>query len=76
MKICHVKIKTPQGMFDKPVSIRDDEVKIIEHFLDDLYDTDHLVISIQGFRIEDWGKENDELGEDPSDDSEGIDSFP
>lgn len=75
MKVCHVKIKTEDGMFDKPIPLKSRDVKIIERFLNELYDIDRKIISIQGFKIEDWS-DDDEFGEDPSDDGERIDSLP
>lgn len=75
MKLCFAKIKTSEGMFEKPVAVKNRDVKVIENFLNDLYDTDHEIISIQGFRIEDWSGD-DEYRPDPPDDSEGIDCFP
>jgi len=74
MDLFIAKIKTDKGLYEKPVAVPRRHVKVVQKFLDDLYNTDVTIKSILGFRRDEWSY--DEFGEDPEDEEERIDSLP
>lgn len=74
MDLFIAKIKTDKGLYEKPVAVPRRHVKVVQKFLDDLYNTDVTIRSILGFRRDEWSY--DESAEDPEDDEERIDSLP